>query len=173
MVSALVVHQSIHLLNLNHNYIRTSNCIYCKREKMIKYSNKVRIRNVNRQNVNRPNVNRPNVNRPNVNRPNVNSPNVNSPNVNSQNLDGEQSIIFYFENPVFEEDVVILTTLERLNKNSKLKLNSNKSFCSICQDNIIYFSICREMTCGHIFHQECIDKWLEKNKKCPICRFEI
>ena len=163
MVSALVVHQSIHLLNLNHNYIRTSNCIYCKREKMIKYSNKVRIRNVNRQNVNRPNVNRQNVNRQNVNRPNV----------NSQNLDGEQSIIFYFENPVFEEDVVILTTLERLNKNSKLKLNSNKSFCSICQDNIIYFSICREMTCGHIFHQECIDKWLEKNKKCPICRFEI
>ena len=163
MVSALVVHQSIHLLNLNHNYIRTSNCIYCKREKMIKYSNKVRIRNVNRQNVNRQNVNRQNVNRPNVNRPNV----------NSQNLDGEQSIIFYFENPVFEEDVVILTTLERLNKNSKLKLNSNKSFCSICQDNIIYFSICREMTCGHIFHHECIDKWLEKNKKCPICRFEI
>ena len=142
MVSALIVHQTIHLLNTNHNYIRTSNCIYCKREKMKKYSNKVRQRNRNL-------------------------------NTNSPNLDGEQSIIFYFENPVFEEDLVILTTLERLNKNSKLKLNSNKSFCSICQDNIISFSICREMTCGHIFHQECIDKWLEKNKKCPICRFEI
>ena len=24
--------------------------------------------------------------------------------------------------------------------------------------------------CGHIFHFNCIDKWLKKKKICPICR---
>ena len=24
--------------------------------------------------------------------------------------------------------------------------------------------------CGHIFHFKCINKWVKKKKKCPICR---
>ena len=29
------------------------------------------------------------------------------------------------------------------------------------------------MNCGHRFHQECADKWLETNAKCPLCRYQI
>ncbi|VVB08174.1 unnamed protein product [Arabis nemorensis] len=25
-------------------------------------------------------------------------------------------------------------------------------------------------TCYHVYHQECIDRWLESNKTCPVCR---
>jgi hypothetical protein len=27
--------------------------------------------------------------------------------------------------------------------------------------------------CNHVFHTKCIDKWLEINKKCPLCREDL
>ncbi|ONK57004.1 uncharacterized protein A4U43_C10F15570 [Asparagus officinalis] len=24
--------------------------------------------------------------------------------------------------------------------------------------------------CGHVFHPECIDRWITKNRSCPVCR---
>ena len=27
--------------------------------------------------------------------------------------------------------------------------------------------------CNHFFHQECLDKWLETNNSCPLCRTEL
>lgn len=53
-------------------------------------------------------------------------------------------------------------------------LNSEKlSFCVICQDDININTILRSLSCKHLFHINCIDKWLTENKKCPICKCEI
>ena len=30
-----------------------------------------------------------------------------------------------------------------------------------------------ETKCNHIFHQECLDKWLQTNYTCPLCRTEL
>lgn len=24
--------------------------------------------------------------------------------------------------------------------------------------------------CGHVFHPECIDRWIARNRSCPVCR---
>ncbi len=49
-------------------------------------------------------------------------------------------------------------------------------------DNIIECGICIEhiidkdkyiTSCNHIFHKECINKWLQLNNKCPYCRTEL
>ena len=45
--------------------------------------------------------------------------------------------------------------------------------CSICGDNLTDEGYKHTLKCGHSFHQECCDKWMEKNIKCPTCRFEI
>lgn len=29
------------------------------------------------------------------------------------------------------------------------------------------------ITCGHIFHERCIDMWLSKKYQCPICGTEV
>ena len=29
------------------------------------------------------------------------------------------------------------------------------------------------LNCGHIYHKDCIDVWIEKNTKCPLCRADI
>lgn len=44
--------------------------------------------------------------------------------------------------------------------------------CLICYELCIYPFI-KQLECDHIFHIECIDKWLQKNPNCPLCRKHI
>jgi len=52
----------------------------------------------------------------------------------------------------------------------KIKSNSNSS-CSICLDYYMDNDKIRVLSkCKHIYHKNCIDKWVQKNNTCPICR---
>ncbi len=31
----------------------------------------------------------------------------------------------------------------------------------------------RTLPCFHAYHKECIDQWLQRDKKCPICKTPI
>lgn len=42
--------------------------------------------------------------------------------------------------------------------------------CCICLSEYKIKEYKRELTCGHIFHKRCCDRWLKKNNTCPICR---
>lgn len=42
--------------------------------------------------------------------------------------------------------------------------------CSICLEKIYFpFSI----RCSHTFHESCIERWMNINNSCPMCRKEI
>ena len=44
--------------------------------------------------------------------------------------------------------------------------------CIICSNDFEQDSEVRILNCKHIFHTECIDKWLsEYSNKCPICKW--
>ena len=45
--------------------------------------------------------------------------------------------------------------------------------CIICMENFEENEIVKQLRCGHIFHRDCIDKWLEKQKNCPFCKSEV
>jgi hypothetical protein len=45
--------------------------------------------------------------------------------------------------------------------------------CSICQEDYKLKEYKRELSCKHIFHKKCIDKWLKNNLSCPYCRKNI
>ncbi|XP_009781909.1 RING-H2 finger protein ATL29-like [Nicotiana sylvestris] len=46
--------------------------------------------------------------------------------------------------------------------------------CAICLVEFVDDSFLRLLTsCNHVFHQGCIDHWLELHKTCPVCRASL
>ena len=62
---------------------------------------------------------------------------------------------------------------EKLNKFIVNKSNKPCDDCPICLDEFKCRQHCRKFRCSHIFHKNCIDKWLVKNVHCPVCRSSV
>ena len=65
--------------------------------------------------------------------------------------------------------------IKKINENSKLEVfrETRMKQCSVCYTNIKFGDIVRKLNCDHIFHQECVDKWLEEKLSCPLCRYKF
>ena len=58
-----------------------------------------------------------------------------------------------------------------INENSE---NSETELCAICQNNLEENDIIRTLNrCNHIFHLNCIDRWLSEHNTCPTCRNDL
>lgn len=42
--------------------------------------------------------------------------------------------------------------------------------CSICLEEIININTKKTLSCEHMFHKECINKYLNNDYKCPLCK---
>lgn len=42
--------------------------------------------------------------------------------------------------------------------------------CSVCLDPFCAGEVVRQLPCDHMFHSNCIDRWLRKKASCPECR---
>jgi len=43
--------------------------------------------------------------------------------------------------------------------------------CAICWEK--FDATCRQLNCSHIFHLHCIQQWIEREKTCPTCRYDL
>ena len=41
--------------------------------------------------------------------------------------------------------------------------------CPICLENCNHTNITKT-ACNHVFHKDCLAKWLRMNNKCPMCK---
>ena len=73
------------------------------------------------------------------------------------------------------QDVVSTLDDSETDKLKKYKLSENKEEkCSVCMTSLNIDEHVCELPCEHIFHDECIQPWLQQyNYKCPICRKEV
>lgn len=46
--------------------------------------------------------------------------------------------------------------------------------CPICQESFSTEDVIKKTPCGHVFHEECLKKWLENYaRSCPLCRLDL
>ncbi|KAH6772286.1 RING/U-box superfamily protein [Perilla frutescens var. hirtella] len=49
-----------------------------------------------------------------------------------------------------------------------------KSDCAICLDSFREGDSCRKIpVCKHLFHSECVDRWIGRKPTCPVCRTRV
>ena len=58
-------------------------------------------------------------------------------------------------------------------KEETVKSNSDSNCCTICLDDFHAGSCVTRMPCCHVFHHQCIVRWLSYSHYCPECRFEM
>ena len=58
---------------------------------------------------------------------------------------------------------------KHLKKYSALKEDK----CPICLQKYKGADIIKEFPCKHIFHKNCIFKWLKTSNVCPLCKYDI
>ncbi len=51
-------------------------------------------------------------------------------------------------------------------------LYGDNTSCIICMENFCENELVKKLFCGHIFHKDCIEKWLSNQKTCPFCKEE-
>ena len=60
-------------------------------------------------------------------------------------------------------------TWNRLSDTSK-----KEEQCCICYDNFSKGQKIKELEkCKHAYHSKCINKWLENEKRCPVCNNDV
>ena len=67
----------------------------------------------------------------------------------------------------------ILNKLQEKRLEDINKLKNEDKRCTICLDDFIYKDVVIYLPCFHLFHKNCIFKWLKKNAICPLCKLNI
>ncbi|GAB4854174.1 hypothetical protein Ancab_022759 [Ancistrocladus abbreviatus] len=52
-------------------------------------------------------------------------------------------------------------------------ISGEDAVCCICLAKYVNNDELRELPCSHLFHKECVDKWLKINALCPLCKSEV
>ena len=66
-------------------------------------------------------------------------------------------------------------TVSNIKKETKDHIVINKDFenneCIICLEPMIINDKVKILECGHMYHYDCINKWIKKKKEinCPLC----
>ncbi|XP_030443871.1 NEP1-interacting protein 1-like [Syzygium oleosum] len=62
----------------------------------------------------------------------------------------------------------------RITEDHLMDSSGNRNSCSICLQDFECKDVAKRLpSCRHLFHLRCIDKWISKQRSCPLCRSPI
>lgn len=61
----------------------------------------------------------------------------------------------------------------KLSSTDVSKLPAEQSSCVICMETFVEGDEIRRLPCLHIFHKDCIDRWLGRVGSCPVCKHRV
>ncbi|CAH2046187.1 unnamed protein product [Thlaspi arvense] len=90
----------------------------------------------------------------------------------NENQTQQENAVPPLVNPGLEPHIIQSFPLFPFSSVKDLREDKHGLECAICllefeEEHILLRLL---TTCYHVFHQECIDRWLESNKTCPVCR---
>jgi len=63
--------------------------------------------------------------------------------------------------------------LQEISYKDQNDISDETYHCTICFENYVPGIKLKFLPCGHHFHQECIDEWLDLKDTCPLCKRNI
>ncbi|EDS42258.1 potassium channel modulatory factor 1 [Culex quinquefasciatus] len=70
------------------------------------------------------------------------------------------------------EDTLLLHLLIKHQNKDGYVLDLSGSECSVCFEQISADEN-KQLVCGHVFHGNCINRWLRNKSTCPMCRKDV
>jgi len=67
----------------------------------------------------------------------------------------------------------LIDSMELIEYSPETLHGAQETSCAVCLSEFEWDSVLRRLPCGHCFHRGCIDKWLKRNKVCPLCLQDI
>ena len=97
-------------------------------------------------------------------------------NENNENINTDLLLDELLEdNNLFEQNDIqeILRYIPTSIVKEQKKSTDNNNKCVICLSEFQVGEKESTLPCLHIFHSECIEKWISEKKWCPVCKFDI
>lgn len=113
---------------------------------------------------------------------------LNNNNMNANSLQALSSSLILEDNPSYEDLLWLSNILGQVRPNTTTqaaveeaipvtiwsddtKTQVNHEQCLVCLDEFALKQPVRILKCQHVFHRECVDRWLcEAHNSCPVCR---
>lgn len=77
------------------------------------------------------------------------------------------------QNRGLSQELIGLLPISKFKFGDLFKRKNSGKRCVICQMTYKRGDQQIKLPCGHLYHAECITKWLSINKKCPVCNNEV
>ena len=65
-----------------------------------------------------------------------------------------------------------VSDISKVTKSTKVHIDVD-DICPICREQLACCNTCLELICNHKYCSECITKWLETHKRCPVCMIDL